>query len=71
MSQQKTQTRIPNAHQIARNIDVNNNGFTSLAQAFIDQISGLNLNDGAATHLYRNVLSIKHPDQGSSWLLAG
>lgn len=70
MSQQTQNPRTTNAHQIARMIDRNNNGFSTLAQAFIDVIKDLNLTDAAAMHLYRSTMSIKQADNGSSWLLA-
>ncbi len=68
------QTQIPstiNALQIARKIGRDNNGFPTLAQAFIDAIKDHNLSDAVAVHLYRKtVRSIQQTNTGSTWLLA-
>ena len=71
MTWQAQQRTTINAHQIARMIDANNNGYPSMAEAFIDVIRAYDLTDGAAVHLYRDTLRIKQANKGSEWLLAG
>lgn len=58
-----------NANQIARQISQDNNGYPSMAQAFIALIKGLDLSDSAAAHLYRDTVKIKKAKSGSTWLL--
>ncbi len=77
MSQQTQIPRTINAQQIARKIGRDNNGFPTLAQAFIDAIKGYDLTDVVAVHLYRKVnlyrmtvQSIQQTNTGSAWLLA-
>ncbi len=70
MSQHIIKTRIPNAQQIADKIDENNNGFSSVAQAFIAIIKEHELTDAAAIHLFRSTVSIKSTNNGSHWLMA-
>ncbi len=70
MSQHIIKTRIPNAQQIADKIDENNNGFSSVAQAFIAIIKDHELTDAAAIHLFGSIVSIKSARNGSDWLLA-
>jgi hypothetical protein len=71
MTRQAQQRTTINAHQIARMIDANINGYPSMAEAFIDVIGAYDLTDGAAVYLYRDTLRIKQANKGSEWLLAG
>ena len=66
----KAAIKIPNAQQIADRIDENNNGFSSMAQAFIAIIKGYDLTDAAAIHLFRSIESIKSTNNDSHWSLA-
>jgi len=60
---------IPDANQIAMKIGQDNNGYSSLAEAFIALIKGLDLSDGTAVHLYRKIVEIKNAKSGTTWLL--
>ncbi len=62
--------KIPNAQQVASQIDENNNGFSSMAQAFIAIIKGCDLTDATAIHLFRSTVSIKSADNRSHWPMA-
>jgi hypothetical protein len=57
------------ANQIAMQIGHDNNGYSSMAQAFIALIKGQDLSDGAAVHLFRDTVKIKQAKSGSTWLL--
>ena len=58
------------ANQIAHLIDSNNNGYPSMANAFIVLIKRHNLPDSSAILLYRKIVSIKQGTVSSdSWLL--
>ncbi len=66
---QATRSTI-SAHQIASRIDNHMNGFSSMAQAFIDVISEYEIPDPAAIQLYKDTLDLKQAHSGSSWLLS-
>ncbi len=66
----KAAIKKPNAQLIADKIDENNNGFSSMAQAFIVIIKSYDLTDAVAIHLFRSIVSIKSANNGSHWLLA-
>lgn len=57
------------ANQIAMQINQDNNGYSSMAEAFIALIKGQDLSDGAAIHLFRKTVDIKKAKSGSTWLL--